>query len=178
MEFTRYAVGDIRFYFGFILLLPTLILFKLKLFPNYKAKEMFISYFFKSWSVEKFELVSSNYALNEIDKIVRPKAIEKIKWHKANGDEIVIVSASIESWLKPWCEKNSLKLISTKLEIKDKKLTGRFLTKNCHGIEKVNRIKELFTLENYTSRYAYGDSSGDKEMLDIADESYYKPFRG
>lgn len=177
MEFTKYAVGGLRFYLGFFILLPAMVFFKLKLIPNYRAKEMFLGYFFKAWSVEKFQNLADKYAKNEIDKILREKALEKLNWHKENGHEVVVVSASIDMWLKAWCEKNHLKLICTKLEIKDKKITGKILGKNCHGIEKVNRIKEVYDLNNFETIYAYGDSSGDKQMLEMAHESYYKPFR-
>ena len=112
-----------------------------------------------------------------IDKIVRPKAIEKINWHKNQGHKVVVVSASIECWLRPWCEKNGLELIATKLEIKDDIVTGKLLSKNCYGVEKVNRIKELYNIEKYDYIYAYGDSSGDKQMLELAHEKFYKPFR-
>ena len=61
-------------------------------------------------------------------------------------------------------------------EIKNGKLTGKFSTKNCFGIEKVNRIKEKYNLSEYNVIYAYGNSSGDKEMLSIANEKYYKRF--
>ena len=103
--------------------------------------------------------------------------MEKIVWHKEQGHKVVIVSASIECWLKPWCDKNGLGLIATKLEIKDGRVTGKFLTKNCYGIEKANRVKEGYNLDDYDYIYAYGDSRGDKELLALAHESHYKPFR-
>jgi len=32
-------------------------------------------------------------------------------------------------------------------------------------------------LNNFSFIYAYGDSRGDDEMLELAQEKYYKPFR-
>ena len=40
IKFIRFAVGDTKTLFGMILLSPMLILYKLKLIPNYRAKEM------------------------------------------------------------------------------------------------------------------------------------------
>ena len=177
IKFIRFVVGDTKFIIGTIVLSPTLTAYKLKLIPNYKAKHYMLSYFFKGMSEEKFMQVANEYSLNHIDTILRPKAMEKIAWHKEQGHKIVIVSASIECWLKPWCDKNNLDLIATKLQIKDGIVTGKFLTKNCYGIEKVNRIQEQFNLNDYNYIYAYGDSSGDKELLELANESFYKPFR-
>ena len=60
--------------------------------------------------------------------------------------------------------------IGTKVEVDlDGKLTGRFLTKNCYGPEKVNRLLEIEPDRKNYFLYAYGDSRGDKEMLECAD---------
>jgi HAD superfamily hydrolase (TIGR01490 family) len=128
-------------------------------------------------SEEKFMQVANEYSLKHIDPILRPKAMERIQWHKEQGHKVVIVSASIACWLKPWCDRNGLELIATKLEIKDGVVTGKLLTKNCYGKEKVNRVKELYNLNDYDYIYTYGDSRGDKELLELADKSFYKPFR-
>ncbi len=177
LKFIRFVVGDRRFLLGLVVLSPMLVLYKFKLIPNYKAKQYMLSWFFKGMSKDAFLKVANEYSLVHIDKILRPKAIEKINWHKNQGHKVVVVSASIECWLRPWCEKNGLELIATKLEIKDDIVTGKLLSKNCYGVEKVNRIKELYNIEKYDYIYAYGDSSGDKQMLELAHEKFYKPFR-
>lgn len=176
LKFIRFVVGDFRFFIGFVLLLPILVLYKLKIIPNHKAKEVVLRYFFKGCKEEEFKKVANEYSLNHIKTILRQKAMEKINWHKENGHKVVIVSASIDCWLRSWCEKNSLELLATKLEIKDGKITGKLKSLNCFGAEKVNRIKESYDLEKFDYIYAYGDSRGDKEMLALANESFYKPF--
>ena len=176
IKFIRYLVGDIKFFLGVFLLLPFIVLYKVKIIKNNAIKQIIITYFFKGKDIIEFQKKSEYFSLNEIDPIIRKKALDKIFWHKENGHTIVIVSASIDLWLKPWCEKNNIMLISTMLEIKDKTITGKTFKKNCHGPEKVKRIRELYDLSEYKYIYAYGNSRGDHEMLNIADESYYKPF--
>tara|TARA_B100001094_G_C17916954_1_gene664020 strand:+ start:22 stop:609 length:588 start_codon:yes stop_codon:yes gene_type:complete len=176
IKFIRYLVGDIKFFIGVILLLPVITLYKVKIISNNLIKQIIITYFFKGKDIIEFQKKSEYFSLNQIDSIIRKKAMEKIYWHKKNGHVIVIVSASIDLWLKPWCEKNNIALISTMLEIKDKTITGKTFKKNCHGPEKVKRIRELYNLSDYKYIYAYGNSRGDHEMLDIADERHYKPF--
>ncbi len=176
IKFIRFVVGDAKFVIGMAVLSPMLTAYKLKLIPNYKAKQYMISYFFKGMDENKFMQVAKEYSLKHIKTILRSEAMEKIAWHKEQGHKIVIVSASIECWLKPWCNENHLDLIATKLEIKDNIITGKFLTKNCYGIEKANRVQEKYNLDDCDHIYAYGDSRGDKELLELADESFYKPF--
>jgi len=176
IKFIRFVVGDVKTMWGMILLSPMLITYKLKLIPNYKAKQWMLSYFFKGVNEQQFLKVAEEYSLKHIDTILRPKAMEKIAWHKEQGHKIVIVSASIECWLKPWCDKNDLDLIATKLEIQDGIVTGKFLTKNCYGIEKANRVQEQYNLSDYDHIYAYGDSRGDTELLELAHTKNFRAF--
>lgn len=176
IKFIRYAVGDIKTVWGMLLLSPMLISYKLKLIPNDKAKQRMLSYFFKGMAEQQFRKIGKEYSLKQINNILRANAMEKIAWHKEQGHTIVIVSASIECWLKPWCDKNELGLIATKLEMKDGIVTGRFLTKNCYGIEKANRVKKAYNLDDYEHIYAYGDSLGDQELLNLANKKYYQHF--
>ena len=176
IKFIRFVVGDTRFLWGMAALSPMLTAYKLKLIPNYKAKQMMLSYFFKGMDEEKFIEVANEYSLKHIDTILRANAMERIAWHKGQKHKVVIVSASIESYVKPWCDKNGLDLIATRLEIKNGVITGNFATRNCYGIEKAKRIKDKYNLSEYSTIYAYGDSIGDREMLKIATKSYYKCF--
>jgi HAD superfamily hydrolase (TIGR01490 family) len=175
-DFIIYAIGDFSYYKGLLILSPMLLAYKLKIIPNHIAKQKLISYFFKGWDIRDFQKITKSYTKEKIIEIVRPKAIERIKWHQEKGHKIVVVSASMEGWLKVWCKSYKLELIGTKLEVINNKITGKFATENCYGIEKVNRIKENYILEDYDIIYAYGDSYGDKEMLSIADKKYYKYF--
>ena len=177
IQFIRFYVGDLRYLLGLFVLSPTLLAYKLKILSNQKTKEKVIKYFFGGTKENDFKNAAKKYSLNHIDSIMRPKALDKIKWHKDNGHKLVIVSASIECWLKPWCDKHNIELIATKLEIKNNTITGNLYTKNCYGEEKIKRINQQYTLKKFDYIYAYGNSRGDKEMLEIAAESYYKPFR-
>lgn len=177
LEFIKFAIGYKRFIIGLLVLSPILFLYKLRIIANDRAKQYFFSWYFRGMKQKDFMVIAQEYSLEKLNKIVRQKALERIRWHKHEGHTIVVVSASLECWLRPWCEKYGIALLGTKIKIDHGIITGKFLTKNCYGIEKVHRIKEKYTLEKYDYIYAYGDSEGDREMLNIANERYYKPFR-
>jgi HAD superfamily hydrolase (TIGR01490 family) len=175
--FIRFAVGDIKFVAGMLYLSPMLAAYKLKIIANDKAKQYMLAYFFKGMHEEVFEQLAGEYSLNHIKRILRPKAMQRVAWHQAQGHTVVVVSASIENWLKPWCDVHNLELLATKLTVKEGLITGLFLTNNCYGIEKVHRVEKAYHLSHYDKVYAYGDSEGDKALLEIADNQHYKPFR-
>ncbi len=176
-EFIKFARGAQRYYAGLLYLTPMLLLYKLKIIPNYRAKEILMTHFFKGMPQSDFETLGREYALNEIDKIVRPRALQAIAEHQKKGHAVTIVSASMKSWIWAWCEQKNITLIATELEFEDGIVTGKFLTKNCYGIEKANRVNALYNISIFKTIYAYGDSTGDKELLALADKSFYKPFR-
>ena len=176
-DFIAFVKGERKLWVGMLALAPMLIQYKLKLLSNDEAKQRMLSYFFSGMDVQQFKKLGEEYALTKIDTIVRPKAMEQIVWHQAQGDTVVIVSASIRCWLDAWCKKHNIMLISTELVKENEKITGRFSTRNCYGKEKVQRLKESFDLKSYQYIYAYGDSAGDKELLALADEKNYQPFR-
>ena len=175
-KFIRYFVGDIAFIKGVIILLPFIIAYKIKILSNNEIKKKLVTYFFKDIDIKDFTEKAREFSLNMIDPIIRKKALDRILWHKKNGDELVIVSASINLWLLPWCEKNKIRLIATELEVINNRITGNLISNNCYGPEKVKRILESYNLSNYTCIYSYGNSRGDYEMLEIATQKFYKPF--
>ena len=157
-------------------LFPTLLFYTLGLLSNDIAKQRFLGYFISDMSIKKFNNLCKEFSLTHLSDIISSKALDRVRWHKEKKHIVVIVSASLENWLEYWCENNSLQLIATQLESDKGKITGKFSTKNCYGFEKVTRIKKQYNLSKYSTIYAYGDSKGDKEMLNLADFSYYKVF--
>ena len=175
-DFIQYAVGKPAYYFGLILLSPVLLVYLSGLIRNDVAKQKLMARYFKGWSFERYQQVANDYSRSEIEKIVRQQAIEKLNWHQQQGDRVIIVSASMEDWLKPWCDSKGVELLATRLMTENGIISGEFATPNCHGKEKVKRVRELLNLSDYDRIFAYGDSSGDTEMLAIADEGFYRKF--
>lgn len=126
--------------------------------------------------VAVFNAKCKDFATQHIPKIIRTEAFKAINQHLSNQETVVVVSASPENWVKPWCDIMGLFCIATRLEVKSNKVTGNFSGNNCYGQEKVRRIKERFNLSDFESIIAYGDSRGDQEMLELADSKNYKPF--
>lgn len=177
LEFIKYSRGKSAFYAGFALHSPFLLAYKLQLFSNHRAKEMILHYFFGKMPVEDFNKYCESFTTEILPSLIREKAIKEIHKLKEAGAEVVIVSASPENWLTYWCDAVGLKCIATKMVISDQKITGKLDGLNCHGIEKVRRIKEAYDLENYSAVYCYGDTVGDKPMLQLGNYRFFKPFR-
>lgn len=177
LELIRYCKGNFAFYTGMGFLSFPIVAMKLGLITNHAAKERMLTFFFGGMNVEQFNQVCNDFTEKRLAGLIRPSALETINKLKEQEVEVVIVSASAQNWVKPWCDFHNLQLIATRLEIKNGALTGKITGNNCHGLEKVKRIKENFRLEQYQVIQCFGDTKGDRPMLALAHQAFYKPFR-
>lgn len=169
IEFIRYACGTARFLLGFLLYSPLLVLMKLRLYSNGKAKQKVFAHFFKGMSIDAFDTLCQDFASTH-RHLLRPEVVSQLEQALSEGAEVLIVSASIDNWVQPFFPK--VKVLGTQIEVIDGRLTGRFLTLNCYGQEKVRRILTLHPDRSAYHLTAFGDSRGDREMLAFADEAH------
>ncbi len=106
--------------------------------------------------------------------VIRPEALERSRWHQANGDLVVVVSASLGAYLSSWCEGQGIELLCTELESSKGVLTGRYRVGDCTGSEKARRVRERYDLKQYSVIYAYGDTSEDHELLSLATKPFFR----
>jgi HAD superfamily phosphoserine phosphatase-like hydrolase len=142
-------------------LLPVFFAFKIGIIPNWRAKELLFSYFFKGMNEEDILKLGTEFSEQIIPGLLRPEAVHEFEFHKKSGNQIIVVTASFPIWIKPWCDLNHFELIATEYEIRQTRLTGLIQGKNCFGLEKVKRIKEEYDLSRFDQIYAYGDSYAD-----------------
>lgn len=171
LDFHRFAFGSIPAIWGMIRCSRHIFSHKLGFTGSKKAKESILSYFWKGKPREALSSLGQKYSAR-ISEIVRPKALEAINFHQNLGDTLVIVTASVYEWVAPWALSNGFDaVIASQTEDNDTILTGKIRGENCNGREKVRRINEIYNLSEFVSIYAYGDSRGDADMLQIADKN-------
>lgn len=176
LALAEYRKGKAGYLIDMLRLSPSLVALKLNLLSAQKAKQLFLRHFFGGMSAAAFNKLCEDFSANILPSLIRKDAWQAIQQHIANGDKVVVVSASAENWIAHWCNKNNIPFLGTRLEIKNDMVTGIISGINCNGKEKVSRIKEAFNLADFETVYAYGDSSGDKEMLAIATNPHFRPF--
>jgi phosphatidylglycerophosphatase C len=156
--------------------LPVLAAWKLGIRDNNLSKEKIFSIFFKGVPVNIYNDNATTFASAVLPAMLKKDAMEKINWHIAQQHIVVIVSASVESYISLFAAAIGVEYIATKVETANGFVTGKFASANCYGIEKANRIYAKYSISNYETVYAYGDTKGDKQMLDLADKPFYRYF--
>jgi phosphatidylglycerophosphatase C len=153
---------------------PYLVAYKLKLISTHQLKQRRLKTFLASKSSNELEQITKQFSEIVLPKIIKKSGLERIAWHKAEGHQIWIVSASFDFVLEKWCAQNNINLITNKAEITThNRLSGFFPKPDCNNEEKVNRIRQNIDLEKATAIYAYGDTSGDSAMLALSHHPHF-----
>lgn len=132
---------------------------------------------FAGREAQEMEAAGHCYAEEVLPGLLRPRMMERIAWHRARGDTLVLVSGSLDAYLRPWCARHGLDLICNRLEpTADGLLSGRYLDGD-RGRHKAADIRALYDLSTYGRVFAYGDSREDRPMLALAHERWYRGRR-
>ncbi len=170
IEFYKFCFGKGYTYLYFFFIIPLIVLERLKILDNQLLKEWTLSFFFWNKKETWIRQMGERFAQNKIEAMVRKEMQDRLDWHEKEGHEILIITASCELWLSAWIRDTSYSLISSKMAFKNGEFQGRLIGRNCHGKEKVIRLKETYDLKIFQKIYAYGDSSSDKYYMDLAHE--------
>lgn len=158
---------------------PYLIGFVLGIVPRQVSKEHVITRFYKNRPIQELRQQGEAFAKEVLPSKIKPEALNRLNWHLNHGHRCVLISATLDIFLKPWAEQVGIHdVISSTLEVDAQgKVTGRLEGENCWGEEKIRRLEALIGMHrNEYILYAYGDSRGDEKLLEAADFPYYRKF--
>jgi len=116
-----------------------------------------------------------------IEPRIYPQARERIERHRARGDQVVLITGSIEAIVAPLAEHLRVSsVIAPRLAVKDGRLTGELVEAPVAGERKAERMA-AFAAErgiDLQASVAYGDSADDLPMLERAGRAVVVNPRG
>ncbi len=120
---------------------------------------------------EQFVMARSRtFARAHLEHEGRALLLARLDWHRQQGHDVVIVSASPQLYVDVMTEDlHAHGGLGTRLAVDPRgRLTGGYLGKNCRGTEKLRRLDEWIAQRHYPTPpvvFAYGNSRGDRRML-------------
>ena len=137
-------------------------------------KMKFVDGIFAGKDAREVESLGVQFASKVADKWLRSDVASRMRWHQEQGHVVILVSASLGAYLHPLGDLLEVDaVLCTELEEVNGVLTGKLIGQNCRGKEKASRVQKWcqdsgIALEDLM--YAYGDSSGDTELLELFSE--------
>lgn len=171
VPFLLFAFGKKKVAWEFFRLLPRLAGFPLGLISRQRAKELILTTFLKGLNVSVVNALGKAFAISTLPSLLRKDTYAKLKWHQTQGHTCVLISANLSFYLAPWAALEKLDAaLTSELEVdENQNITGKLKGKNCWGEEKVRRLEIAFGPKKGYTLFAYGDSRGDKELLELAE---------
>ena len=137
-------------------------------------KMKFVDGVFAGKDAREVESLGIQFASKVADKWLRSDVATRMRWHQEQGHVVILVSASLGAYLHPLGDLLEVDaVLCTELEEKDGLLTGKLVGQNCRGKEKASRVQKWCQDSGIATEdlvYAYGDSSGDTELLELFSE--------
>ena len=143
-----------------------------------RLKALGASAAFAGRNVAEVQQLADMFAADVFANGLRTDQWSAMSRHAAAGDQIVLVSASFEIYLRPLAGLLGVHdVLAVRLETDGDTFTGNLVGPNCRGLEKVRRLREWLD-EHHGGRAnvhvtAYGDSTGDRELLLDSDTACY-----
>lgn len=177
LAFLAWRAGPLGWALGLAALAPDTILYMAHR-DRGRLKAAAARVFLKGLRQAELEAACDEFANSSLGRrLIRPDAEQCWSHWKARGAELVIVTASPEEVVAPFARRlGADRLIGTRLaRDAEGRLTGAFSTANCRGPEKVERLRAVYG-QGVRLAAAYGDTAGDREMLELAEERGYRVF--
>jgi phosphatidylglycerophosphatase C len=168
--FLRAAVGAPRLAGALVMIAPRLAAAAVADRRRDAAKAALVRRTLAGYPAERLTEVAREFAEGVVRRHLRAEAVERVRWHKDHGHELVIVSASFAVYLEPIGSRLGFDaVLATELEVgTDGRLTGELAGANVRRDEKARRL-DAWIGERQAFVWAYGDAKGDAELFDRAD---------
>lgn len=175
--FLKWRAGPWRWWLGCVRLAPAALSYLLHR-DRGRIKAAAVREFLRGVPRATLEADASRFAELHARALLRPDAVAT--WERWRGEPVrlVIVTASPDIVVAPFARSlGADDLLGTLLAFDAQgRVTGAFLSPNCRGPAKVVRLKAAFG-ERVRLLAAYGDTSGDREMLAMAEQPHFRVFK-
>lgn len=143
------------------------------------VKAELIRLLFAGRSEDELRHLGERYARDLLSDQLRPEVVRRLEQHREAGHEVLFVSASLVHYLEPLARSLDVQhVIAVEPTVVDGRLTGDLDHPNVRAEQKALRLREWLgaPAEGPTDGvelWAYGNSSGDHQLLAMADHRYW-----
>lgn len=174
--FLRWHAGERRYAAGLLKLAPEFLAYAGRR-DRGRLKAAAVRVFLAGMDRAELTAAAERFCAERFDALMRPDALATWRGHVLFGDERVIVTASPALLVQPFANRlEADRLLGTELAFDaEQRVRGAFAGENCRGEEKARRLRQVYG-PGVRLAVAYGDTSGDREMLAMADRPHYRAF--
>lgn len=181
--FMKFYHGTARWYAKMVPLAGTFAAYKLGRIDRHAVKDAVVGAAFGGETITAVRESAKAYARDVIPALIRPdgqaRLDRRLAEAAAGGPEVVICSASISPYLESYLHPLGVEtIVACELAVDKLGLcTGELDGFNVWGENKMKALRERFGSHRIHLLESYGDSTGDRAILEAADAAFWRPFR-
>jgi phosphatidylglycerophosphatase C len=145
-HFLRRSISRRRLLVGWLLLAPLVLGYKLRVVSGTFVRRAIVRFGYSGVAASAVAAFGRDFAQSYLPNVLRPEAMQRIAWHRAQGHKVVVVSGGLDAYLAPWCDAQGLELICSSLQRRNGVLTGYYEGQQCVLAEKARRVRERYDL--------------------------------
>lgn len=153
------------------------LLFRLHFISSKSFKEKIVTVLLSGLNSELIEELILKFYQETFFNLFNTEIVELIKSEKQKGNYIIIITSNLQVFVNP-IEKILFvnDVFATEVEVSNKIIGEKILGENCSDKVKAKILNECKQKYNPEKVIAYGDSTGDYDMLNFADEAYLMTY--
>jgi phosphatidylglycerophosphatase C len=141
-----------------------------------RFKEIIVGGSMRGRLIVDVEAMGEQFAQYVLVNWLRPDTLRRLRWHQQAGHRTVIVSASLAAYLRPLALRLGIDdVLCTDSTRRGDRYGDRLSGLNCRADEKRRRFEAWLEERRWVHAevWAYGDSTGDRELLARADHAVW-----
>lgn len=173
LAFTQFTHGKIRSSLIYASLSPLIVLAYSSFLSRQYVKEMVLKLHYKGIAKADLLAMGERFSEKVLPGLLTESIFSQLKSHIHEGNKIVILTASCDVWVEPFCRNHQIEFIGSHMEFIDGVCTGNLSNKNCRGEQKYQLLKEYLFRTGYKLKAAYGNETSDLHFMKLAEEKYF-----
>lgn len=133
---------------------------------NARLKEAFLESVLSGVSLECLRPIVEKYVARLIETALNQSLVKILHDHLNRGDQVILATASVDLYAERLAESLGItNVVCTRAEACRGVVTGRILGENCRGPEKLRRLEECLSADDWRDSIFYTDHHADLPLL-------------
>lgn len=161
-DFLKLAVPRRRLAWGRVRFAPAVLAYRAGWLSGVRLRADLVRFGLRGLCEARYRQWGEGFADIVLPGLLRADAMDRMAWHQARGDVVVVVSGGLDVYLAPWCARHGVGLLCSRLEVVEGRLSGRYAGAQCVGMEKARQVQAKFgaAMASTAGRRADGRAHG------------------
>ena len=131
-----------------------------------RLKEALLECVLTGVSLDRLKPIVEKYVARLIESGLNQSLVKILQDHLNSGDRVIVATASLDLYVLALCRRLGVEnVVCTRAQVERGVVTGQIVGENCRGVEKVRRLEECLSPDDWQQSVFYTDHHADLPLL-------------